>query len=123
MIHLIRDYKKSYAFADELISIGNKRKFYDIEQILLIETLTKFRSNYNIVAGCVPIFFSLDKELLKLVSMHIQVVERGLAIIHMPIRNRIFSDDIWDVSINQKQENYWSKIRRKNPNYKPKYWN
>ncbi|KKK50592.1 hypothetical protein LCGC14_3123470, partial [marine sediment metagenome] len=59
---------------------------------------------------------------LKLVSMHIQVVERGLAIIHMPIRNRIFSDDIWDVSINQKQENYWSKIRRKNPNYKPKYW-
>jgi len=122
LIHLIKDYKNSYAFADELISIGNKRKFYDIEQIQLIEVLTKHRSNYNILIACLPIFFSADKELLKLVSLHIQVVERGLAIIHMPIRNRIFSDDIWDVLINQKQENYWSKMRRKNPNYKPQYW-
>jgi len=122
LIHLIKDFKNSYAFADELISIGNKRKFYDIEQIQLIEVLTKHRSNYNILVACLPIFFSADKELLKLVSLHIQVVERGLAIIHMPIRNRIFSDDIWDVKINQKQENYWSKMRRKNPNYKPQYW-
>jgi len=122
LIHLIKDYKKSYALADELISMGNKRKFYNIEQIELIEVLTKYRSNYNILIACLPIFFSADKELLKLISMHIQVVERGLAIIHMPIRNRIFSDDIWDVLINQKQENYWSKQRRKNPNYKPKYW-
>jgi len=122
LIHLIKDYKNSYALADELISIGNKRKFYDIEQIELIEVLTKHRSNYNILIACLPIFFSADKELLKLVSMHIQVVERGIAIIHLPIRNRIFSDDIWDVLINQKQENFWSKQRRKNPNYKPKYW-
>ena len=122
MIHLIRDYKKSYILADELISIGNKRRFYDIEQVELIEVLTKYRNNYNIVAGCIPIFFSLDKELLKLISLHIQVVERGLAIIHMPIRNRIFADDIWDININQKLENFWSKKRRENPNYKPKYW-
>ena len=122
LIHLIKDYKKSYAFADELISIGNKRKFYDTEQIELIEVLTKHRSNYNILVACLPIFFSADKELLKLVSMHIQVVERGLSIIHLPIRNRIFSDDIWDVNLNQKQENFWSKKRKENPNFKSPYW-
>jgi hypothetical protein len=122
LIHLVKDYKKSYAFADELISMGSKRKWYNIEQNELIEVLTTCRSNFNILIACIPIFFSADKELLKLVSLHLQVVERGLVIIHMPIRNRIFSDDIWDVSINQKQENFWSKMRRKNPNYKPKYW-
>jgi len=64
----------------------------------------------------------VDKELTKLISIHLQVIERGLAVIHMPIRNRIFSDDIWDVDINKKLENFWSKKRRENPNYQPKYW-
>ena len=122
LIRLIKNHKNSYAFADELISMGNKRKFYNIEQIELIEVLTKFRSNYNILVACVPLFFSVDKELTKLISIHLQVIERGLAVIHMPIRNRIFSDDIWDVDINKKLENFWSKKRRENPNYQPKYW-
>lgn len=31
MIHLLKDFQNSYCWHDELISAGNKRKFYDIE--------------------------------------------------------------------------------------------
>lgn len=120
-IHLIRDFKFSYAWHDELISAGNKRKFYDQEQIELIEILTKYRSNYNIVGGAVPIFFTLDKELLKLVGMHINIVERGLAVVHLPREGRMYSDDPWDVKINSKLEEKWSKKKQKNPDFKIPY--
>lgn len=122
MIHLIKDFKNSYVFADELISSVNKRKFYDQEQIELIEILTKYRNNFNILAGAVPIFFSLDKELLKLIGIHINIPERGLAIIHLPKKGRMFVDDLWDIRTNQKLEEKWSKAKQKNPNFKIPYW-
>src|SRR3972149_11728643 len=104
MIHLIRDYNNSYVFADELISSFNKRKFYDTEQIELIEILTKYRNHFHIIAGAVPVFFSLDKELLKLIGIHINIPERGLAIIHLPKKGRMFVDDLWDIRTNQRLE-------------------
>ncbi len=120
-IHLIKDFKNSYCWNDELISSGNKRKFYDTEQIELIEILTKYRSNLNIVGGCVPIFFSLDKELLKLFGMHINIIERGIGVVHLPRTGRMFSDDIWDVKTNAKLEEKWSMKKQKNPNFKIPY--
>ena len=121
MIKLIRDFKNSYIWNDELISSANKRRFYDTEQIELIEILTKYRSNLNILGGAVPIFFSLDKELLKLFGMHINIIDRGTGIVHLPREGRMFTDDLWDVKINAKLEEKWSTKIQKNPNFKIPY--
>lgn len=120
-IKLIRDFKFSYVWNDELISSANKRRFYDTEQIELIEILTKYRENLNIVGGAVPIFFSLDKELLKLFGMHINIIDRGIGVVHLPREGRMFSDDLWDVKINSKLEEKWSTKIQKNPNFKIPY--
>lgn len=121
MIRLIRDFRKSYIWHDELISAANKRRFYDSEQIELIEILTKYRNHRNIFGGAVPIFFSLDKELLKLFGMHINIITRGIGVVHLPREGRMFSDDIWDVKINAKLEEKWSARVQKNPNFKIPY--
>jgi len=120
-INLIKNFKYSYCWNDELISSGNKRKFYDVEQIELIEVLTKYRSNYNIVGGAVPVFFTLDKELIKLFGMHINIISRGIGVVHLPRQGRMFSDDPWDVKINSKLEEKWSAKIQKNPDFKIPY--
>jgi hypothetical protein len=120
-ISLIKNYKFSYCWNDELISSGNKRKWFDTEQIELIEVLTKYRSNFNTFGGAIPIFFTLDKELLKLVGMHINVIERGIGIVHLPREGRMYSDDPWDVKINAKLEEKWSAKKQKNPDFKIPY--
>lgn len=119
MISLIRDYKNSYCWADEMISAGFKRNFFEREQISLISTLTQYRSNFNVFVGAVPVFWTLDKELLKLFCLHIHVISRGVAVVHLPMQSRMFQDDPWDVKTNQKLEAQWSKKTQKNPNYKP----
>ena len=121
LIHLIRDFKKSQVWADELIGSGFKRNFFEREQIELIEILTKYRNNFNVVAGALPVFFTLDKELLKLFRVHIQIIKRGTAILHLPKEGRMYTDDIWDVKHNKTLEEKWSKKREKNPNFKIPY--
>ena len=121
LIHLIKDFKRSQVWADELISSGFKRNFFDREQIQLIEILTKYRNNFNVVAGALPIFFTLDKELLKLFTVHIQVIKRGTAILHLPRAGRMYTDDIWDIKHNKVLEESWSKKLEKNPNFKIPY--
>ena len=98
-----------------------KRNFFDREQIELIQVLTKYRNHYNIVAGAVPVFFTLDKELLKLFGMHIHIIKRGLGIVHLPREGRMYTDDIWDVRINAKLEDKWSKKKQANPNFRIPY--
>jgi len=121
MIDLIKNSKFSQCWNDELIDSGFKRNFFDREQISLIETLTKYRSNFNIVGGAIPIFFTLDKELLKLFGMHINIIRRGIAVVHLPREGRLYTDDPWDTKINQKLEERWSKRKLKNPNFKIPY--
>lgn len=121
MIDLIKNYKFSYCWNDELISSGYKRSFFDQEQIELIQVLTKYRNNFNIVAGAVPIFFTLDKELLKLFGMHINIISRGTGVVHLPRQGRMYSDDRWDVRVNSKLEEKWSNMAMKNPNFKIPY--
>ena len=121
MIRLIRDYKNSYCWADELIGSAFKRNFFEREQILLIEILTRYRNNFNIVAGALPIFWTLDKELLKLFRVHIQVISRGIAILHLPKTGRMYSDDLWDTKYNKTLEEKWSKKRDKSPSFKIPY--
>lgn len=121
MIDLIKSQKFGYVWNDELITSGYKRNFFDREQIELIQVLTKYRNHYNIVAGAVPVFFTLDKELLKLFGMHIHIIKRGLGIVHLPREGRMYTDDIWDVRINAKLEDKWSKKKQANPNFRIPY--
>ena len=121
MIRLIRDYTNSYCWADELIGSAFKRNFFEREQIKLIEILTRYRSNFNIVAGALPVFFTLDKELLKLFRVHIQIISRGVGVLHLPKSGRMYSDDIWDVKYNKSLEEKWSKKREKNSSFKIPY--
>lgn len=121
MIGLIQNHKFSYCWNDELISSGSKRKFYEPEQNELIEILTKYRNNFNIVGGAVPFFFTLDKELIKLFGMHINIIRRGIGVVHLPREGRMYNEDLWDVKINQKLEEKWSAKTLKNPNFRIPY--
>jgi len=121
LIRLIRDYKNSYCWADELIGMVFKRNFFMREQIKLIEILTRYRNNLNIVAGALPIFNTLDKELTKLFRVHVQIISRGVGVLFLPKDGRQYSDDIYDTKHNQSLEEKWSKKREKNPNFKIPY--
>lgn len=121
MIDLIKNYKFSYCWNDEFISSGYKRDFFNQEQVELIKVLTKYRNNFNIVAGAVPVFFTLDKELLKLFGMHINIIERGVGVVHLPREARMYTDDIWDIKVNSKLEEKWSKKKMKNPDFNIPY--
>jgi hypothetical protein len=120
-ISLLRDNKLSYCWNDELISAAYRREHWDREQIELIKTLTKYRCNFNIFAGALPVFFTLDKELLKLFSLNIDVIRRGESVVHMRREGRRYNDDPWDVKYNAKLEDGWSKSLQKNPNFKIPY--
>lgn len=118
MIKMIQNFEHSYIFADELIKNLNKRKFYDTEQIELIQNLAMYRSSGNVFVGCVPIFWSLDSELLKLVSCHIHIIKRGIGAIFFPKEGRLFNSDIWYVRQSQKLEDDFDKIQNKKPSAK-----
>lgn len=120
-IKLLRDQKFSFCWNDELITSGFKRTHYEKEQIDLIGTLTKYRCNFNIFAAALPVFFTLDKELIKLFSINIDIIRRGIGVIHMRKEGRRYSDDPWDTKYNAKLEEKWSKRLEKNPNFKIPY--
>lgn len=121
MIDLIKNYRYSYCWNDELIKAGFKRNFYEQEQQQLITDLTTYRDNFNITAGALPFFFTLDKELVKLFGMHINIISRGIGVVHLPRPARMYSEDIWDTKINQKLEESWSKKILKNPDFRIPY--
>lgn len=120
-IKILKNNKLSYCWNDELISSAYRREHWNSEQIELIKVLTKYRCNFNIFAGALPVFFTLDKELLKLFSMNIDVIRRGEAVIHMRKEGRRYSDDPWDVKYNAKLEDSWSKKVQGNPNFNIPY--
>jgi len=120
-IRLLRDQKFSFCWNDELIEVGYKREHWNNLQIELIKTLTQYRCNFNIFMGALPVFFTLDKELLKLFAINIDVIKRGEAIVHMRRDGRRYSDDPWDTKANAKLEEEWSKKIMMNPSFKIPY--
>ena len=121
MIDMIINQKKGYIWNDEFISSSFKRGFFEKAQIKLISTLTTYRFHGNIVVACIPNFYSMDVELRKLFSLHIFVVERGLAVVHAPIKEALFGQDSWDTKENSKLESKWNAKKRKNPDFKIPY--
>lgn len=122
VIKLLRNEKYGLCFDDEAINSGYKRDFQNKSQQELIKMVTMYRDNFNIYASAIPNFFSLDKDLRDLIFIHLHVIERGIAVVHMPLQGRLYSQDRWDTKNNSKIEQSWNKRMMKNPNFKPPYY-
>lgn len=121
VIKLLSLQKFSFCWDDEAINSGYKRDFQHTGQKKLIKIVTNYRDNFNIYASALPFFTSLDKDLRALVFLHIHVIERGLAVIFMPLEHHIFGDDKWDVKRNIEIEKRENKRIEKNPKLKFRY--
>lgn len=121
VIALLKSQKYGLCWDDEAINSGYKRNFMEKGQQELIKILTAYRDNYNVFASAIPNFFSLDKDLRDLYFIHLHVIERGIAVVHMPLQGRLYSQDRWDAKYNAKVEGSWSKSMQKDPNFRPPY--
>ncbi len=86
--------KYSVMVADEMINVTYNRDFFSQEQKQLIKMLNMYRDNCNILVACVPNFYDLDKQFRQLCKLRIDIVRRGLGILHMPLQNQ-FTNDKW----------------------------
>lgn len=121
VMNLLKNQQRGYCFDDEAINSSYKREFQNKIQRDLIKFLTAYRDRFNVFFSVIPNFFSLDKDLRDLFFMHIQVLERGIALIHMPVSGRLYSQDRWDSKYNAKIEETWSKRRQQDPTFRPPY--
>ncbi len=121
VLKLLQTEKFGSCWDDEAINSSYKRDFQDKGQQELIKNITAYRDNFNVFSSAIPHFYSLDKDLRDLYFMHIHVIKRGVAIIHMPLPGRLYSIDGWDTKYNQKIEEKWAKVSKKNPNFVPPY--
>lgn len=121
ILKLLKYHKLGQCWDDEAINSGYKRDFHNKAQQEQIKILTNYRDNFNIFASAIPNFFSLDKDLRDLYFLHIHIIERGIAIVHMPLQGKLYSQDRWDAKYNAKVETNWSKKMQKNPDFKPPY--
>ena len=102
----VAKYNKGVIVADEMINVAFNREFYGEEQKKLIKMLNMYRDKCNILITCVPNFYSLDSQFRSLVKMRINVIRRGVAVIHTPNQSS-FSLDKWDTKYNEKIERGW----------------
>ena len=121
VIHLLKSQTFGLCWDDEAINSGYKRNWQDKTQQELIKILTAYRDNFNIYASAIPNFFSLDKDLRDLYFIHLHVIERGIAIVHMPLQGRLYSQDKWDAKYNAKVEDSWGKRMQKDTNFRPPF--
>lgn len=98
--------KNKITLADEMINVTYNRDFFSEQQKMLIKMLNMYRDSCNILIACVPNFYDLDKQFRNLVKMRINVVRRGVAVIHTPNQSS-YTTDIWDMTINEKIERKW----------------
>lgn len=121
VINLLKTQIRGKCFDDEAINSGYKRNWQDKGQQELIKILTNYRDSYNLYISALPNFFSLDKDLRDLFFMLLHVVERGIAVVHLPIEGNMYSQDKWDAKNNAKIEQKWNEKRKKNPNFRVPY--
>lgn len=121
IMQLIENQTCGICHDDEAINSGYKRDFQNRGQHDMIKMLTTHRSSRNIFASAIPNFFSLDKDLRELFFVMIHVIERGVAVVHMPLEGSLFNQDRWDAKNNAKIEQSWVKRRKKNPDFRPPY--
>ncbi len=121
VIRLLTSQIRGKCFDDEGINTGYKRDWQNKDQQKKIKILTNYRDNLNVYACALPNFFSLDKDIRDLFCMVLHVVERGMAVVHLPLQGNMYSQDKWDAKNNGKTEDRWNERRRKNPNFRVPY--
>lgn len=121
VIKLLANQTFSFCWDDEAINSGYKRDFQNSGQKDLIKIITSYRDNYNVYASALPFFYSLDKALRELIFIHIHIVERGLAVILLPLSDQIHSQDPWDTANNIKIEQKEYQRMKKDPKAKFRY--
>lgn len=121
VIKLLKTQEYGICWDDEAINSGYKRNFQNKGQQELIKILTAYRDNFNVYASAIPNFFSLDKDLRELYFIHLHVIERGIAVVHMPLQGSLYSQDRWNVKYNAKVEESWAKIMKNNPSFNHPY--
>jgi len=117
--HLLESQKMGYIFDDEAIRSSYKRNFQNSEQKVFVQMLNMYRDNFNLYGMAIPMFYSLDKDLRGLIKIHVQIVKRGLGVIHIAKDSNLYSDDPWDVKYNAKIEERWAKKLLSNKGFNP----
>ena len=121
IINLLANQKFGFCWDDEGINSGYKRDFQNKGQKDMIKIITNYRDNFNIIGSAIPFFYSLDRDLRELIFLHIHVIERGIAVLLMPLEVSIHTTDPWDTKNNIKIEQQESARIKKNPNAKFRY--
>lgn len=121
VMDLLGSQQLGFCWDDEAINSGYKRDFQNTGQKELIKIITNYRDNYNIYASALPFFYSLDKDMRELIFIHIHIIERGVAVILMPLEDQIHAKDPWDTIQNTKVEERENKRMEKNPDLKFRY--
>lgn len=121
VIDLLANETFGFCWDDEAINSGYKRDFQQTGQKTLIKVITNYRDNYNIYASALPFFYSLDRDLRELIFVHIHIIERGVAVILLPLTDQIHSQDPWDTKMNMKIEEKEYKRIERDPNAKFRY--
>ncbi len=121
IISLLANYKFSFCWDDEAINSGYKRDFQNKGQKDMIKIITNYRDNFNIIGSAIPFFYSLDRDLRELIFLHIHIIERGIAVLLMPLEVSIHTTDPWDTKINIKIEQQESNRLKKDPHAKFRY--
>lgn len=123
VIDLLANQQFSFCWDDEAINSGYKRDFQAAGQKTLVKVVTNYRDNYNIYASALPFFYSLDKDLRELIFVHVHIIERGVAVILLPLTDQIHASDPWDTKANIKVEERESARIKKSPNLTFRYHN
>ena len=121
IISLLANQTFSFCWDDEAINSGYKRDFQAKGQKNMIKIITNYRDNFNVVGSAIPFFYSLDRDLRELIYLHIHIIERGIAVLLMPLGTSIHSTDPWDTIINIKIEQQENQRLKRNPNAKFRY--
>lgn len=121
VMKLLSIQKFGFCWDDEAVNSGYKRDFQDKGQKELIKLVTNFRDNFNIYGSALPFFYSLDKDLRELIFLHIHIIERGLAVLFMPLEAQVHMRDPWDTDRNKKIEEKENKRIELNPKLKFRY--
>ncbi len=121
VIKLLSTQKFGFCWDDEAINSGYKRDFQQSGQKKLVKIVTNFRDNFNVYASALPFFYSLDKDLRELIFVHLHIIERGVAVILLPLSNQIHASDPWDTKNNIRIEEKENKRLEANPNAQFRY--
>ena len=121
IVKLLANEKLGFCWDDEAINSGYKRDFQAKGQKEMIKIITNYRDSFNIIGSAIPFFYSLDRDLRELIYMHIHIIERGIAVIFLPLETSIHTTDPWDTKNNIKIEQQENTRIKKNPNFKFRY--